>query len=581
MGVTLGNEQLDLVNADAAAAEPPRAAAAVVTWLRRGGLAGLFYALAAIPAVSMAIEVYRAPKLQFYDYWFVLERVANLDGSLNLRGIFTYRNEHPTFLPGFIYWVDSWLFGGDNRPLGALSVVMVAASVALMTMMIPPSVHRVTKAALAAAFAIILFTPQGLHNFVMGMSGTGWLLANLTAVGALYAARRDRAVIAILVGIVGSLSYGTGFALWPALAVVFWLQRARLWKIVAPLVVGVAIMAAWALTLDGLNPGPETGRTGLEVVVGAFAGTAGALWGGLAPILGLVTIFALLTFVLLAGGDRIGINAATAKQAPALGDVSAWIGLAVYALGGVALIAVARSGEGLDSLLTSRYASVPALALCALLGLCVVYLPRIRPSVAVPVVMTLALVTYGLSANRASNVRDNYPKQDAIAVAMRVGVVHAVLDDDFPAIAVESARNIGVYPFNDTFTLGCGGPEIGDTVPMADATALQGAPGQNGYAGTIDTVRNRPGRDGKLTGWYFSGWALIAERRADCVVVVDQSGKIVGGGSVGYRRRDVVSELIVDEAHSGFVAVAPAETVDPVVLVKSGDTYYKVLAPQE
>ena len=58
-------------------------------------------ALAALPVIAMLIEVARSPRLQMLDYWHVLLRITNPDGSLHLSGFRFLQNEHPLYLKYF------------------------------------------------------------------------------------------------------------------------------------------------------------------------------------------------------------------------------------------------------------------------------------------------------------------------------------------------------------------------------------------------------------------------------------------------------------------------------------------------
>ena len=127
---------------------------------------------------------------------------------------------------------------------------------------------------------------------------------------------------------------------------------------------------------------------------------------------------------------------------------------------------------------------------------------------------------------------------------------------------------MGHYPFNDDFTLGCGGPELGSRVDLASATALP-PPGQDQpTAGAVETGEVKGGVE-------VGGWAMVAGNTPDCVLITDQGGTVVGGGAVGIPRRDV-TQIVTGTGRSGWRAVAKPGTEDGVVLVASGGRLYRI-----
>src|SRR3954453_22457672 len=54
---------------------------------------------AALPPLLMARRIRQSTELNYQDYWSAMLRITNPDGSLHLRGLFSYQNEHPFFIP--------------------------------------------------------------------------------------------------------------------------------------------------------------------------------------------------------------------------------------------------------------------------------------------------------------------------------------------------------------------------------------------------------------------------------------------------------------------------------------------------
>ncbi|MCP3799577.1 hypothetical protein NLX83_09945 [Allokutzneria sp. A3M-2-11 16] len=525
----------------------------------------LLLVLAAVPIAAMLFEVLRAPRLHFLDYWSVFGRITEPDGDLNPRGVLTYQNEHPMFLPGLLFWAEAKLLGGFNQVLGFIDVVVAGATVFLMRRLLPPELGDTRRAALTAAFSFLLFSTSGLHNFAFGFSGTGWLSANLAAVGAILLTLRGKHVWALVVGLVGCACYGTAFALWPALAVINWLRRQRVRWVVTPLVACLAIVVVWAFTY-GPKPSLNRGNPlGLDSYLATVAATLGQLWStniDIATGTGTVTALLVAGFAWLAVRRRL----ATSENHPQ----TPWVGVAVYAAGAATMISVARAGAGLTPTDTGRYASIPALALCAVLALVVISWPVLSTVRVVALAMTIGLTTYAIGSAQAANVRSQFGSQPLLAVAMRTGADAVVTEFRAKPDTVPAVKGIGAYPFNGGFTLGCKGLELGGRVDLASIPDLPERPDDAGNAGFVET----PVRGDAVIG----GWAFAGDKRADCVLVTDRHGMIKGGGLVGIPRPELMTVLGVAESRGGWRAVASPDLDGGVIIVSTKDGLRRVSA---
>ena len=86
----------------------------------------LLTVLAATPVLSMIVEVVRAPRLNFLDYWSVLGLASYPTGQFHLAGLFVVYNQHPVVLAGTLFWLDAKFFGGG---LNCACILPVDASV--------------------------------------------------------------------------------------------------------------------------------------------------------------------------------------------------------------------------------------------------------------------------------------------------------------------------------------------------------------------------------------------------------------------------------------------------------------------
>ncbi|MFK0250438.1 hypothetical protein ACIQUM_37555 [Amycolatopsis azurea] len=123
--------------------------------------------------------------------------------------------------------------------------------------------------------------------------------------------------------------------------------------------------------------------------------------------------------------------------------------------------------------------------------------------------------------------------------------------------------SLGAYPFNDTFTLGCGGPELGSRLPAAAPLP------RSTEAGTTRGEIGTP-----LTGdTLLSGWATLGGTRADCLLVVDQNDIVIGGGLIGLPSSAAKTKTSPPERMAWQVVGPPGTTIGGVIAVKAGALY--------
>lgn len=514
--------------------------------------------LAVIPPLMMLREVLSYTQMHFFDYWWVLLDITNEDGSLRPEALFGFRNEHPFLLPSVLFWLSARYGNGLNQPLGWVVIGFGVGCVLLVRAMLPKDLNRWQRAALVLATSTLVFNPHGIHNFVRSMSGASWVLAMLLVLAALFAMQRRHGLTAVLLGLLASVSYGTSFAVWPALTVVAWMRGyRRRWQI-TPMAVGIVVVATW-LVLRGPRGGGGNSPTS-DPAQALLSGLSmlGMQWTGTEPSVALLAGVVGLTLLCL----HFPTTAAGRH------DSAEWWGLAVYAVGCAVMIAGSRAAFGEDAGLQSRYNSMAAALWIAVLVVVIAW-PR-WAALRQGAVLGTVVSTVALGAPTAQSIRDDQPNQEMLAVAARAGVPDS-FSDRFPQPAelLPRLRALGHYPFSEEFTLGCGdNVEIGNRVdtgawrtPSVDSyREPQGAPDGRDVLLNVETDQ--------VTGnaRMLDGWAISGIERARCVAVLDQTGTVVGGGTVDIPRPDAESKTDGIEIGLGYEAIAPADTTGPLRL---------------
>lgn len=525
-------------------------------WLYHRRLAFGIELLALLPAIVLAFEVAGSPRLQQLDYWSVLLRITNPDGSFRWGGIWTLNNEHPLMVPSFFYWVDARYFGGDNRMLGYLTVVIAAATVLLLRHTLPRILPDVLRAGLVVAASALVFSLHGFHNFALGMSGTAWLIANLLVIASLIFALKRQWLPAWLAGLVACMSYGTAFAVWPALFLIAVMHREPRWRRLTTLGIGAVVVAEWVHLQSGLESSPSSQSDGVGTLLHAFLTLIGHIWTGSSP--GLAVI---------AGGVVLfGLCALLTVPAARTRLLWFWWALALYGVLACGMIAAARVDFGNDVGLASRYTSLSVLTSLPLLviGTTVAFLrwPRNASRFTIAAVVT-GLVGFTLGAPTEAAVRTYLDDAPLEAVALRAQLDHrfwyGLPRTDRLASRLEALDH---YPYTDDFTIGCGGPELGDRLdvdemrPMPETEEDQRRP-----AGAVDEFETH----GDTT--LMRGWAVGGRSEVRCVLVVDAEGEVTGAGQYHLARPDVVDLLDWAPSDAGFAVVAPTDPAGRVVVV--------------
>ncbi len=508
---------------------------------------------AALPAIPWLRDLRAFGALQYNDYYGILAQVIDGDRftASPLRWLLIKSNEHTVPLPALLYALNYHVSAGDNRVLSFLSILLgwvTAAIVAAMILPALPGGHGTRiGASIGVAFAVsaLLFTPAGVHNYVMGFSGTMWLLSNVFAVAAMASLTRveggearigcAQALRPVAFGVLGALSYSTNFALWPALLIGGFVTGCRARKLAVIGITSALVFGAQGLVRMHPAHHPALSRDvwGIARFVGTYLGAPFAED---------------LRVALLIGWGGSAVFLAGVFQAVRLREwrLAPFVMLSVYGLGTSLGTAVARSGFGLEQALSSRYTSLAILFWIGVLGTVAWFAGRstahlmpLRPRArgwlvagVVAALFTMFLVTTSL---RGMAVRREYLDLAAwhpvAALALRHGV-----RDELVLTQVSSALS----HFDDRHWLKRMG-HVPFTIPSrtpfkitVDSALLEEKPDPRvvGYFDGLLPVRNGAAR---AQGWAFARSGSLAE-----VLLLDGAGVVQGELVVGTPRPDVV-----------------------------------------
>lgn len=516
----------------------------------------VLWGLVVLPGLLALGEAYRSPRLNFADYWSIVARVTTPEGGLRTGELWMLHNDHPSVLVSIAFWANARFFGGTNYGLGFACVGLTAIMLVAMISMLPRHLTGVRRIVVASGLSVLLFSSTATEYFGIGMSGMHWLLGIVPAVVALAFAHRGWTWPAVLFAVLASLGHGAGFPVWIALALVAWLRRDARWRQILPVVLGLVTFVIWLL--PARPPGFAAPMLlGVDTYLGSGLAMLGQIWAGKA-----------LDLAFVGGALMVGLFVvlATGSVKQRLADDAGWLGAALLSVLVALMIGLSRGKYGAMDGLSPRYAMVALVGAAALLVLSVIRWPKLK---VVPVVLVVALATYAVGNAQAGAVREKYPTQPFLAVAMLVDAKGQMARMQATPNVLPVLKSLRLYPFTDDFTLGCQGPELGDKVDLSKAAPL--ALPKHGEGFTSGAVEVGPvGGDALI-----SGWASINGNAADCVLIVDQNGEVVGGGAVGIPRGDIM-QFTHATGRAGWIAVAKPGTKDGAVLVVSRGAMYKV-----
>ena len=463
-------------------------------------------------------------------------------------------------VPKLMYWLNNQVNGGSNTSLGLWIAAIGLAQVGVVSLMVRRlrEVSPWVKGGLVIVASMLVFGRLGSWSFMRSMSGAAWLTANLLVLGALYFQSSRRRSLALVCGVLASLSYGTGLLVWPALLVAGLVRDKRLrsqWRTAA---FGALMAGTYLIMRHHTASTPAAATPPIRDLVRNAAVTLGSVIGG--ERTGLDVVVAGVMVVLGIASMSVLIRKANEEMAP-------WAGLFAWGIGSALLISDGRSYI-VGNFAQGRYYSIGALTAIAVLVLVVITLRPYRA--ASPAVGVLLVVVAGISwVNGGGAVRANLNQnlsQETLAIALRIGVAHqstqwTVLEPMPPIERI--LKKTGQYPFNSDFTLGCGrmGTELG-TGEIAESLPHG-----------VTAVQAGRHADFIPFGELFSGQV---SKKPDCIVVTDANRRVIGAGST-MRVVDSKARAANPQAQS-LSAIAPAGAGAYRVFARfpGSSTFYRV-----
>lgn len=489
-----------------------------------------------IPVVRMIGIVLDGSKLSYNDYWLMLPRFMNADGSLAVGRLLEFQNEHPVVLPEIVYWVNARTFAGSNITLGLFVVAIVGAQVALVALMLRHSKFRpVEKMLLLVLSSALLFDLSGTWNFAKAMSGTAWLMANLFAVGAVYLRSRDRLWLALVVAAGASVSYGTGIAAWIAvIAVGCALRPVRHWWREWPAAVGFVLTFLW---YQASNDNPQ--NTAVAISTGDYVRVATQVTGGIFGLTG--TAAQLVGAIVLVGIPILALGLAVTSRTTGVG---AWIGLGVFGWVATLEIVAGRAPTILFFGEQGRYSSLPALGWIGFAAMSLVAVRSVgvrltmtgrrrpgavltSPWIAALLVLPLLVASLRSGQGNADEMQARVANQKMAEIALRLDdpdlqqyLAGAMVADPVPLF--DLLADNGQYPFTADWPLDCG---LLNT-QLDPALADQRDPAARGE------IVKGGGESGLLRAQLILGWVAPASTPVRCVIVTNRNDKVIGVGSL-------------------------------------------------
>jgi hypothetical protein len=350
-----------------------RRSAERVAWVPLVGLFGLILAPAYIALRFVQVNGVNVP---YWDDWRVVMLLTKaFDRTLGWRDIFAPANEHYTAFPYMASLVLAFLTKYNTTAPMFLNVLLIGCTSVVLYLFVRGSVSTAQEALLIfLPVPWLLFSVRQAETLLIE-AGLSSFIVNVCAVGAFYGLSKSRGVdrwylAAFGAGLVASLSFATGLLLWPLglLQMLLARYRGRTRTAGAARSTSATRIVAWCLVgtcLFGLHYyNYAIGRVGDPIRASSTAVLrehpeqvalyyvtviGGAFLNDRVPAQALGIVLVALQVIV------VGL---VVRRPSELGRLSVPLGLMLFSLGCVVMIALGRVGLGIQQAMESRYATI-------------------------------------------------------------------------------------------------------------------------------------------------------------------------------------------------------------------------------
>ena len=536
----------------------------------------VFLAVAAlVTAIAAALTFRRAitpwSTLPDSDYWGNISGIVTESGvRLGLDTLLRHNNEHIVVIPKLVYAANYLVTSGSNTGLIVYSLAVGIAITALLLFLARKLLIDMPWRLLLCAllFPLVMFSAKLTHSYFLGMSGSIWLTADLFVI--LSAAALARAVtvessswllLSLLTALIGVLAYSTAIYMLIVLVIVCAakLLRPKLpGPSSRPVLLGIAMIALLVLGLGAAfrnapkaKPDFAFDIIGLVEFVLIYLGNAFTT-GPMRLVAGLV--------ILGAGVASIWRLAAERR----IKETLLWVVLFFFAPFNALMTGIGRLGYGVKIAATSRYQSVTAITLIAMIVLVLAALPKTASSrrerlwrnVAFGTLLACAAII-AIDRSYVANYTARNERKVVAEIAMRQGIEGSQhLKAATPAFgqldrALPVLRAAKHAPFH--WRSRCEGM-LGQTIAEPAGPVV----------GRIETSSAYKVSHGDGRALELSGFAQRNGVTAECIVLVDGTHTAIGAGAPIVKRPDVEQAAGSSLCLAGWKGVAAAPKAMPV-----------------
>lgn len=307
--------------------------------------------------------IFHAGELADNDYWYSIYNLLTDTGSLSAdpKHWLEKNNEHYVLITKLIYALNILLTNGNNLGLSLFTWCVGLLQSILLIRHLPNKTNLNKALILLLIFMISAysFSPRGAHNWMLGMSGSAWITANLFSLLAIFSLHNfviyrynSHLVLLVIFALLALATYSTALSLFPCLIIAAFVAPINNRSKYLIIFSCCSILLIYFLFYEKPAHHPDIQTSPLKLI-NYFAAFLGAPFSKIPVPAMLLGYFGLIISIFTA--IFIWKDKAFRKSA------MPWLIIQLYVCGNAAMASIARSGFGLEQALSSRYGSLPAL----------------------------------------------------------------------------------------------------------------------------------------------------------------------------------------------------------------------------